>query len=128
MRFAFRVAAAVGAVLIAAAPAHAGTVESFNGVVQVNRGGGFQQVGVGTVVNPGDRVLIGEGSNVRISHSNNCILVLPQQGLYTVPQNAPCTAASPPSVGPAEIGVGLAVAGGIGATVYLLTQDKKGSP
>lgn len=127
MRTAVWVAVA-GAVLFSTAPVRAGTVESFNGVVQVNRGDGFRQVGVGTVVNPGDRVMIGEGGNVRISHSNNCILVLPHQGLYTVPQNAPCTAASPPSVGPADIGVGLAVAGGIGATVYLLTQDKKGSP
>ncbi len=125
------IAAAVISILVSAS-AQAALLTGIEGSVSVNRGSGFQVVTVPTQVKPGDRVMVGQGSNAQIVYSDTCIARLPASNTVVVATTVPCTATSPvsttapalgltaPGVGPLVVG-GLVVAAGVGAAI-LLTQ------
>lgn len=103
--------------LLSSAPALAATLQ-VAGPVSVNTGSGFRPV-TGTVeVNPGDRILVGNGGSAQIVYSASCSTGVSPGAVATVAASAPCTATTP-NVPTNAVLIGAAVAGGVGAAVAL---------
>lgn len=116
--------AAAALFLAALAPAEAAILTS-NGVVMVNRGNGFELVQGATEVNPGDTVLVNEGSAQMVYPDGTTAALEPGQ-LHTVLEAPPSPPPAVEAVAPATTGGlttttlvvgGVAAVGGIGLAV-----------
>lgn len=138
----------VAAVLSSISCAHAQVVSPTpNSVVMINRGNGFESVNGPTSVNPGDTVMVNEGS-ANMSYPDGTSNAIESGQVHTVGNTAPAGApGAQPGVTGAEGGVagggtgtiggistttlaiGGVVAGGVaGAVVYANSQAKSSSP
>lgn len=89
------IAAALAA--LCAAPAFAQGTPSITlsingGTAMVSNGGEFTTVTSGTLVSPGARVMLPEGSTATLSYSDGCTQLLASTGVHAVP--ATCVAAA----------------------------------
>lgn len=120
-----RVISAAVITILVSASAQAALLTGIEGSVSVNRGNGFQVVTVPTQVKPGDRVMVGQGSNAQIVYSDTCIARLPASNTVIVATKAPCELSAPDAalhegqrLGTVVVG-GLVVAAGVGAAILL---------
>lgn len=134
--------ASLAVVMAALSPAEAAVLTA-NGVVMVNRGNGFQVVQGATEVNPGDSVLVNEGS-AQLTYPDGTTASLEPGQLHSVAEAPPAgTPGTPPaevvtSTGGATTGGlttttmivgGVAIVGGIGLAVSASKpSEKKSSP
>lgn len=142
--------------LVSLASANAATLQVSSGSASVNNGQGFRTVATGSSVNAGDKIMIPPGASGQIVYENGCASPAPAGGIVTVGTAEQCAAnrgsqqptqqtgqsqtgpgEPPPGDTPggggfsaASIAIGLGVAGGVGAAIFIATQgnDKKGSP
>ena len=122
--------------------AHAATVRVTEGELFVSRGNGYERVTGTAQVRVGDSVMAGEFGVGQITYANGCaVTVRPGTVVPIEAQAVSCATAEDWStnVDPASEGLstgqillGVAIAGGVGAGVYALTQgggdDKPASP
>jgi len=127
--------------LILGSAAHAATVNVTEGELFISRGNGFERVAGTAQVRVGDSVMAGEFGVGQITYANGCAVTVRPGTVVAIKAQASCTAANDWStnVDPASEGLstgqillGVAIAGGVGAGVYALTQgggdDKPASP
>ena len=130
--------------LIVGSAAHAATVNVTEGEMFVSRGNGYERVAGTAQVRVGDSVMAGEFGVGQISYANGCAVTVRPGAVVAIEAQASCAAAEDWStnvVDPAsasgglstgQILLGVAIAGGVGAGVYALTQgggdDKPASP
>lgn len=110
--------ASIALVLAGGASAAAATL-NVTGPVSVNSGSGFRPVTSGVEVNPGDRVLVGNGGSAQIVYNSTCTANVLAGAIATVSAQAPCTVASQPAATNGIILGAVAVAGGAGLAVAL---------
>ena len=127
--------------LILGSAAHAATVKVTEGELFISRGNGYERV-AGTVQgHVGDSVMAGEFGVGQITYANGCAVTVRPGTVVAIEAQASCAATDDWStnVDPASEGLstgqillGVAIAGGVGAGVYALTQgsgvDKPASP
>ena len=135
----------VMSLLILGSAAHAATVRVTEGELFVSRGNGYERVAGTAQVRVGDSVMAGEFGVGQISYANGCAVTVRPGAVVAIEAQASCAAAedwstnvvdpaSPASEGlsTGQILLGVAIAGGVGAGVYALTQgggdDKPASP
>jgi hypothetical protein len=132
----------VMSLLILGSAAHAATVRVTEGELFVSRGNGYERVAGTAQVRVGDSVMAGEFGVGQISYANGCAVTVRPGAVVAIGAQASCAAADDWStnvVDPASEGLstgqillGVAIAGGVGAGVYALTQgggdDKPASP
>lgn len=119
-----------GAALLASS-AHAATL-SASGPVSVNRGNGFQPVSGTVTVNPGDRVLVGNGGSASISYTASCVTSVAPNRMAVVRAAAPCSTTTTTELAPAGntglIVGGALLAGGVAAAVIVANKSSGASP
>ncbi len=131
----------VMSLLILGSTAHAATVRVTEGELFVSRGNGYEHVAGTAQVRVGDSVMAGEFGVGQITYANGCSVTVRPGTVVPIEAQASCAAAEDWStnVDPASEGLstgqillGVAIAGGVGAGVYALTQgggdDKPASP
>ena len=94
----------------APAPEAAAIELAIEGDVRVSTGGEFVPATPGQQIQPGHRVLVGEGAAAELAYGNGCGKSLSSPGVYTV--TADCQAA-PARAGMSQGAVIAAVAGGV---------------
>ena len=127
--------------LLLGTAAHAATVTVTEGELFVSRGNGYEPVAGTEQVRVGDSVMAGEFGVGQISYANGCAVTVRPGSVVAIEGQASCKVADDWStnVDPASGGLstgqillGVAIAGGVGAGVYALTQgggdDKPASP
>lgn len=118
-----------GAALLASS-AQAATL-SASGPVSVNRGNGFQPVSGTVTVNPGDRVLVGNGGSASISYTASCVTSVAPNRMAVVRGTAPCTTTTTTELTPAGntglIVGGALLAGGVAAAVIVSNNKSNGA-
>ncbi len=104
----------------------AASLQNVEGSVLVNRGNGFEVVGSGTQVKPGDQVLVRSNGSATIVFNEACVTKLDAGSSTTVPAEVPCAppvgglagAAAPAAttmvIGAAVVAGGVALAVGLG--------------
>jgi len=131
--------------LILGSVAHAATVNVTEGELFISRGNGYERVAGTAQVRVGDSIMAGEFGVGQITYANGCAITVRPGTVVAIESQASCKAADDWStnVDPAsasasgglstgQILLGAAIAGGVGAGVYALTQgggdDKPASP
>ena len=127
--------------LILGSAAHAATVNVTEDELFISRGNGFERVAGTAQVRVGDSVMAGEFGVGQITYANGCAVTVRPGSVVAIEGQASCKVADDWStnVDPASGGLstgqillGVAIAGGVGAGVYALTQgggdDKPASP
>ncbi len=67
------------------------TIDAVDGKVLVNRGAGYEAVASGTLLNAGDKVMVGDKSSAVISYlAAQCSVSAEASSLVTVSAKAPC--------------------------------------
>lgn len=131
MRLRWTIAALAATLISTSIPAtvHAATLQATQGVVQINRGSGFEPVTGSTTVNPGDIVTVQPGGNAQVVYPDGSIQAVQPGAVVTVGpgSTAPATAsagggqqiltqaATAPATGAADAGAADAGAAGGGA-------------
>ncbi len=142
MRTRFGAVPLVMSLLILGSAAQAATVTVTEDEVFVSSGNGYERVAGTAQVRVGDSVMAGEFGVGQISYANGCAVTVRPGTVVAIESQASCAAAEDWStnvVDPASEGLstghihlGVAIAGGVGAGVYALTQgggdDKPASP
>lgn len=126
--------------VLGAATAHAATLQGLQGVVLVDRGGGFSVVRGPTSLSVGDAVIANPGGSARIVYPDGCQVSVRPGDVVATMKKSPCNtnnsaqAAPEPEdsssgfdtttmvIGAAAIGIG------VGAAVFLLSDDDPASP
>jgi hypothetical protein len=120
------------ALLILPATALAATLQSINGEVLVDSGGGFNVVSGPVTLNPGDTVIANPGSSAQIVYDNGCTVPVQPGAVVAVHAQPPCsTEAEGGSSGGGISSTALLVGGaavglGVGAAVLLSADDDEG--
>ncbi len=122
MRFLKAVMPAVAAVSVGlgfSCATLASTLQSAQGGVLVNRGGGFVRVAGGEQLKPGDLVMVRPGGNAIVAYSGGCFVNVQVGSVYTVqPENYCQLAGADVDITPYVVGAGV-IGGGIAAGVLL---------
>jgi hypothetical protein len=114
-----------GMTMLLAAAAQAAVLSDAQGVVQVNRGDGFQGAGNGTGVGPGDRVRTGDGAT-SILYDNGCSVKVDPHQVVTVLSPPPdCVVGALPGLSTETVVVGGLV---IGGGIALIVSSSPSSP
>jgi hypothetical protein len=126
------VTAAACLLSFAAAPLQAASLESIQGEVLIDRGGGFAIVPGPTSLDPGDTVIANPGSGALIVYDAECKISVKPGDVVTVHKSAPCGGGGGESIfDTTTLLVGAGVIGlGAGAAVLLTSggSDKPASP
>lgn len=107
----------------------ASTLDSAQGGVLVNRGGGYVREATGAQLKPGDLVMVRPGGNAIVSYSGGCFVSVQVGSVYVVqPENYCQLAATDVDITPYVVGAGV-IGGGIAAGVLLSEgRSKPASP
>jgi hypothetical protein len=118
--------------MLASLAARAATLEGLQGVVLVDRGGGFSIVNGPTQLKPGDSVIANPGGTAQIVYADGCRVPVNPGDVVATLQQSPCAGGNTQAPAASEGGsintttwlVGGAVVGlGAGAAVLLLSDD-----
>ena len=91
------IAAALATLCAAPAFAQGGptvTLSIHGGTAMVSNGGEFTTVTSGTLVSPGDRVMLPEGSTATLAYGDGCSQLLASTGVHAVPATCVASAAN----------------------------------
>ncbi len=118
---------AIAALAVVTLQASAATVHVNEGVVSVSRGQGYEPIGSGAAVGPGDKVLVANGGSATIVYSPGCQVPVGSGQVVTIPVELPCFATTTAVAPEAAVGGamstsvigGRVVAGGVGIAIGL---------
>ena len=84
-------AVVVASSAVSALAAGVAKIDAVDGKVLVNRGAGYEAVASGTLLNAGDKVMVGDKSSATISYfSAKCSISAEASSLVTISTKAPC--------------------------------------
>ena len=69
-------------------------ISSIQGKVLVNQGKGFVTLANSSILNAGDRVMVGKKSSAVIAYANGCVVTVGATKVVTVGKSAPCKSGS----------------------------------
>lgn len=113
--------------------AHAATLDSIQGEVMINRGGGYKFVGSTVELKPGDMIVANSGGAAQLTYADGCSVPLQAGYVVTVSEQSPCATQAgtvTPGFTPGTLAIGAVVLGGGVAAAILLSgkTDKAASP
>ncbi len=122
----------VASMTLASVAASAATLDSIQGEVLVNRGGGYEVVNGPTELKPGDSAMANPGGSAQVVYADGSVVPVQPGSVVTVGETA-TAAGGGLSTSTLVVG-GLVVAGGVGLAVALSNKgsdskdDKPASP
>lgn len=116
---------ALAAIVCLGLPSQAATVQSVQGKVSINRGGGFQPVAASAQAGPGDVVTASPGGSAQVVYGDGCKVTVNPGAVVMIQELSPCVANAYAQVDdqPSLVSAGLAVAGGVTGVILLATEN-----